>query len=178
MRSIYFAAVIFILFTTGCVREKMEPAKTESRDTVINSDVDHSEMGHDKMMMENGEKEMGFSQTNTTHHFLMKDDGGAIKVEVKDPLNTEDLEKIRGHLKMISVQFQKGIFNTPFAVHGQMPPGAAVMDQLKEEISYTYEETDKGALVRITTKNPDALAAIKSFLKFQIEEHKTGDPLK
>lgn len=81
------------------------------------------------------------------------------------------------HLQMIAKQFQQGVFTTPFAVHGVIPPGAAEMEKLKVEIMYMFEKTRQGARVRIMTKNPDAIAAIHDSLKFQIEEHKTGDPL-
>ena len=138
--------------------------------------MDHGKMDHDKMVQKNGEKAMGFSQTATTHHFMVMKDGGAIQVEVNDKNDTDDRDKIRTHLQMIAKQFQDGIFTTPFAVHGTVPPGVTDMDRLKNEINYKYEKTDNGARVRITTKDPDALAAIRSFLKFQIEEHKTGDP--
>ena len=131
---------------------------------------------HRKMVTENGEREMGFSQTATTHHFLILKDGGAIQVEVNDATDTVNRDKIRAHLTEIAKMFQNGIFTTPFAVHAQVPPGVSEMDQLKNEIRYNYQETEKGAGVKITTTNPKALAAIHSFLKFQIEEHQTGDP--
>ena len=51
------------------------------------------------------------------------------------------------------------------------------MQELKGEIKYNFEEIDRGAAVRISTKNPTALKAIHEFLRFQIKEHKTGDPL-
>ena len=127
--------------------------------------------------MKNGEKEMGFSQTATTHHFLIFKNGGAIQVEVNDEKDNTVRDKIRNHLIEIAKMFQNGIFTTPFAVHGQVPPGVPVMDQLKDKIKYTYEETGNGARVRITTSDPQALAAIHDFLKFQIEEHQTGDPI-
>ena len=57
-----------------------------------------------------------------------------------------------------------------------MPSGVPEMDKLKDEIQYRYEETEKGARVRISTQNKEALAAIHEFLKFQIAEHQTGDP--
>ena len=120
---------------------------------------------------------MGFSQTATTHHFLIMKDGGAIQVEANDIKDTDNRDKIRKHLAEIAGQFKNGIFTTPFAVHGQVPPGVPEMDKLKTEIQYTYEETEKGARVRITTNNTDALAAIHDFLKFQIAEHQTGDPI-
>ena len=137
---------------------------------------DHSKMDHDKMVQENGEKAMGFSQTETTHHFLVMKDGGAIQVEVNDPKDSDNRDKIRMHLKMIAREFQQGVFTTPFAVHGQVPPGVPVMDKLKESIAYSCEQTKNGARVRIKTSDPEALEAIHAFLKFQIEEHKTGDP--
>lgn len=129
-----------------------------------------------KMVMERGAKEMGFSQTATTHHFLIMKDGGAIQVEVNNAKDAYNLARIRTHLIEIAGEFQNGIFSTPFAVHGQVPPGVPEMDNLKNEIRYSYEETKKGARVRITTTNPKALEAIHKFLKFQIEEHHTGDP--
>ena len=151
--------------------------KTESKTSEMKMDdkmSNHPE--HQKMVIENGAKEMGFSQTATTHHFLIMKDGGAIQVEANDAKDTDNRDKIRMHLTEIAKQFQNGIFTTPFAVHGQVPPGVPEMDTLKNEIRYSYEETEKGARVRIITTNPKALAAIYSFLKFQIEEHQTGDP--
>jgi hypothetical protein len=150
--------------------------KTELKTSEKQEDnQNHSD--HYKMVMENGEKEMGFSQTATTHHFLIMKDGGAIQVEANDSKNTNDRDKIRVHLAEIAKQFQNGIFTTPFAIHGQVPPGVPEMDNLKNEIRYGYEETEKGARVRISTDNPKALAAIHAFLKFQIEDHQTGDPV-
>jgi hypothetical protein len=134
-------------------------------------------MNHDEMVMENGEKEMGFSQTATTHHFIIAKDGGAIRVTANEANDITNRDKIREHLKMIAEQFKNGIFTTPFAVHGQVPPGVPKMDKLKAEITYSYAETETGAEVRITTRNADALNAIREFLKFQITEHKTGDSL-
>jgi len=133
---------------------------------------------HYDSVMKNGEKEMGFSQTATTHHFLITNDGGAIQVEANDAKDTENRDRIRMHLAEIAKEFQKGIFTTPFAVHGQVPPGVPAMDELKDNIKYTYEETERGARVRISTADPKARAAIHDFLKFQIEEHRTGDAVK
>src|SRR4051794_31968121 len=48
----------------------------------------HSE--HQKMVMENGTRAMGFSQTATTHHFLIMKDGGAIQVEANDTKDTDN----------------------------------------------------------------------------------------
>lgn len=159
------ASVLFFS-CTACAQEK-------------HNEKEHSHVGESDRhadVMKNGEKAMGFSQTATTHHFLLMKDGGAIRVEANEEKDIVNRDKIRKHLTGIAAQFKEGIFKTPFAVHGKMPDGVPVMDELKSEIEYKYEETGKGAQVRIMTKNAKALAAIHDFLRFQIEEHQTGDP--
>jgi hypothetical protein len=60
-------------------------------------------------------------------------------------------------------------------VHDTVPPGVPEMKKLQNEIRYTVEETASGGRVVIASANKDAIAAIHSFLRFQIAEHKTGD---
>jgi hypothetical protein len=132
---------------------------------------------HDAALDERGARAMGFSQTATVHHFLLKPDGGVIQVEVKDASDAANREFVRQHLSHVARAFAEGDFETPALVHERVPPGTDVMRRLKSEISYTYEETEAGARVRISTKNAEALAAVRDFLRFQIEDHRTGDPL-
>ncbi|HEY2461592.1 MAG TPA: hypothetical protein VGI16_12330 [Candidatus Acidoferrum sp.] len=126
-------------------------------------------------MNERGDKGMGFSQTATTHHFLMKADGGVIQIEVKDGADTADRDNIRKHLAHIAQAFSNGDFEIPMFVHDTVPPGVAEMKLRKAKIHYAYEETPTGGRVVIATSDKEALAAIHKFLRFQIEEHKTGD---
>ena len=121
---------------------------------------------------------MGFDQTKTTHHFLLQKSGGSIEVTANSAGDRESSEQIRMHLKHIAKMFAEGNFSAPMLIHDQTPPGVSVMQDLKGEIEYNYEEIDRGAAVRISTKNPTALKAIHDFLRFQIKEHKTGDPLR
>ncbi len=143
--------------------------------------VDGSTKSHDCPMMaemnERGDKAMGFDHAKTTHHFLMARDGGAIQVEANSGTDLESREQIRRHLKHIAMMFSEGNFETPMLVHAKTPSGTEVMQRLKAEISYKYEETERGALIRISTRNADALQAVYEFLRFQIKEHMTGDRL-
>ena len=132
---------------------------------------DHDAMTH------RGEKGMGFSQTATTHHFLLKPDGGAISVSANDPKDTASRDQIRMHLTHIAHSFSEGNFNIPMFVHDQEPPGVPVMKRLAHEIEYKFRETDRGGEVAITSKSTEAVQAIHDFLVFQIREHKTGDPV-
>lgn len=46
-----------------------------------------------------------------------------------------------------------------------------------ERIKYRYEERVSGAAVFIETTDSATLKAIHDFLRYQIVEHKAGDPL-
>jgi hypothetical protein len=63
----------------------------------------------------------------------------------------------------------------PMFIHDRVPPGVPQMKRYAAKINYQAEETETGARVVVTTKNADALAAIHEFLKFQIDDHHTGD---
>ena len=131
----------------------------------------------DEQMNKRGDHVMGFDHMKTTHHFLLQESGGSIEVTANSSEDVESSKQIRMHLKHISMMFAEGNFNAPMLIHDQTPPGVPVMQELKGEINYDFEEIDRGAAVRITTKNPIALKAIHDFLRFQIKEHQTGDPL-
>lgn len=124
-----------------------------------------------------GEKAMGFSQTKTTHHFLLQPEGGMIQVETNHPKDTKNRRQIRVHLAEVAQSFSAGDFKKPLQTHGEMPAGVATMQRLKSDISFKYESTPKGGRVRIATNNAEALAAIHEFLRYQITDHQTGDPL-
>jgi hypothetical protein len=126
---------------------------------------------------ERGDKEMGFSHTKTTHHFRITPDGGAIEVTANEANDQTSRDQIRGHLAHIAKLFERGNFEIPMLVHNQNPPGADVMERMKSNIVYRYEEMESGGRVRISTTDAAALKAIHDFLRFQIQEHRTGDPL-
>jgi hypothetical protein len=57
-----------------------------------------------------------------------------------------------------------------------MPAGVPTLHQFRTTLTYAYEETTDGGRVRISTTNRNALAGVQAFLRYQIIEHKTGDP--
>jgi hypothetical protein len=127
-------------------------------------------------MMERGEHAMGFSQTSTTHHFSLRADGGVIAVSANDGKDAEAREQIRMHLRHIARAFSHGDFEIPMFVHDQTPPGVPAMKQHARDIQYDVKETEAGGQVTLSSHDREAIDAIHDFLKFQIREHKTGDP--
>ena len=134
------------------------------------------QVAKDAELKKRGDAAMGFDQDATTHHFLITDDGGMIQVTVNDPRDMVNRDAIRAHLEKVAQDFSSGGFDSPFATHGEVPPGVPVLQQRKGSITYRYEAVDGGARVRIVASDPQAVAAVKEFLRYQIREHKTGDP--
>jgi hypothetical protein len=118
-----------------------------------------------------------FDQDKTVHHFLLQDAGGAIVVTSKDAADAASVSQIRAHLREIAASFDNGLFDKPLETHGEVPPGVDTMTANRARITYRYEERAGGASVVIETTDPGALTAVHDFLRYQIAEHKTGDPL-
>lgn len=137
---------------------------------------DHSH-GHEHAVAvdRRGDEGMGFSHQRTTHHFSLTADGGVISADALDPADTETRDSIRTHFAHIAQAFSGGDFHLPMFIHDRMPPGAETMQRLRAQIAYRSEPTPRGARVLIRTRNPEALAAVHEFLRFQIADHRTGD---
>jgi hypothetical protein len=133
--------------------------------------------GHQHDVEKHGDQVMGFSHEKTTHHFFLYRDGGAIEVSANDAKDKESRDQIQMHLGHIAGMFAEGNFNAPMLVHDRVASGTEKMTALKSQIQYKYEKTPRGGRVRIKTANPDALAAVHEFLRFQITDHQTGDSL-
>jgi hypothetical protein len=81
------------------------------------------------------------------------------------------------HVRHVAHAFQTEDFDIPMFVHDTVPPGVPEMKRLQKYIRYVFEETPNGGRVVISSTDKHALNAIHSFLRFQIEEHKTGGPV-
>lgn len=131
---------------------------------------------HHSGMNARGDQVMGFSHDKTTHHFLLYPDGGAIDISANDPGDVRSRDQIRMHLQHIAGMFSEGNFNAPMLIHAQTPPGVPKLQRLHKDVSYRLEETDRGARIRIASSNAGAVRAVHEFLRFQIQDHQTGDP--
>jgi hypothetical protein len=135
----------------------------------------HDHDAHHREMLQRGAQAMGFDQERTIHHFLLYEDGGAIEVSVKEATDQANLQAVRKHLQEIAGLFKAGDFGRPALTHARQVPGTADMTRLKDRIAYQYQETSTGGRVRIVTRDANALTAVHAFLRFQIEDHRTGD---
>jgi hypothetical protein len=124
-----------------------------------------------------GQGGMNFDQTKTVHHFRLARDGGAIEIEVRRAGDVELRDTVRMHLRQIAREFTAGNFGKPLATHREMPDGVAEMIRLQGGITYRFENLKNGGRVRIDAAGGEARDAVHAFLRYQIREHATGDPL-
>jgi hypothetical protein len=118
----------------------------------------------------------GTAHEGVVHHFVLADDGGSIVLELAGAPDKTARDRIRRHLRLVARSFAEGDFAMPMLVHDRVPPGVGVMKERKDRIRYRFAPTEKGGAVLISTADAEALAAVHAFLRFQIEDHGTGDP--
>jgi hypothetical protein len=125
-----------------------------------------------------GEAVMGFDQTATTHHFRLTAQGGDIEVTANDASDAASIGQIRTHLQQVARMFSAGNFTAPMLIHAKEPPGVKTMKRAGDRIRYGFQEIERGGTVTIATASPKLRAAVQEFLRFQIKDHKTGDPVR
>ena len=118
-----------------------------------------------------GEIAMGVDQYTSAHRFDDTDTGGEIQLQ-RDPSDSAGVATIREHLRDITAAFQRGDFRIPGFVHARQVPGTEVMAARKGDIEYSFVELPGGGKVVITTRDPEAVAAIHVFLAFQRQDHR------
>jgi len=116
---------------------------------------------------------MGVDQYTSVHRFDALPDGGRIELQraVED---SAGIAQIRNHLRTIASAFASGDFTTPAFVHLRQVPGTEVMAAKRSAITYTVRDLPRGAELRITTRDPAAVAGVHEFVAFQRMDHRAG----
>jgi hypothetical protein len=105
--------------------------------------------------------------------FESRADGGRIELQETGD-DTAAVTRIRQHLADIAAAFARGDFSAPSLVHLQRVPGTQVMAAKRDAITYRVAPLPRGGEVLITSRDPDAVAAVHEFLAFQRHEHHAG----
>lgn len=174
MNIIFLATILGLIWIVG-MQEKKPGTQELAACPMHQQHPVTAKEEHSNGVVERGDHVMGFSHDAATHHFRLYADGGAIEVESNAIDDTATQAEIRTHFAHIVKMFAAGDFSAPMLIHAQTPPGVETMKKLRDAIRYQLENTERGARIRITAKNADALAAVHEFLRFQIAEHQTAD---
>jgi hypothetical protein len=117
---------------------------------------------------------MGVNQYTSQHIFEPLPDGGRVVLQRKEN-DAKGEATIRAHMRTIAEAFSRGDFALPGFVHATATvPGTETMKRLRNDIVYSPQDLTGGGEVVISSKNPEAVAAIHDFLAFQRMDHRAG----
>lgn len=122
-----------------------------------------------------GRAVMGVDQYTSQHVFEQLPSGGRVVLDRADSLDAAGITAIREHMRDVAGDFRVGDFTKPFAVHAQQVPGTGVMRTKQARIKYDVVDRPRGAEIRISTTDPEAVAAVHAFLAFQRSDHRASN---
>jgi hypothetical protein len=122
-------------------------------------------------------KSLGTDANRIFQHYYLVKAGGVIELTAKDPADKSSVAAVQKYLETQKDLFEKGKNEGDAEVHGKVADGVPVLKKLRNEITFFTVKSEEGAVLRMFSTNEQARQAIQDFIKFQINEHKTGDPL-
>src|SRR5690348_11385596 len=108
-------------------------------------------------LQQRGKAAMGVDQFTSWHHFDALPDGGRISLQ-RDSTDSAGVATIRAHLRHIAHAFARGDFALPGFVHARDVPGTRVMTAKRDAIHYEFHALAGGGEVRVSSRDPDAVA--------------------
>jgi hypothetical protein len=130
----------------------------------------------DPALLNRVSKASGLDNERVDRHFYVLKNGGAVEVLAKNPNDEATVKAIQTYLKKESDLWTKGNFETITAVYGRPPEGTPQLKKLRNDVTFAVVPEENGAVLRMLTVNPTAKSAIHDYLRFQIDQLKTGDP--
>ena len=159
------SSVVAVACARGDARDDVSTARSN---TAVN------DTAFDALQQRGGDaRAMGVDQRTSTHRFDALPDGGRIELQ-RDVDDSAGTAQIRKHLHQIAEAFAANDFATPAFVHARAVPGTQQMAAKHDLIAYVVSDLPRGAELRITTHDADALRAVHAFLAFQRGEHHAG----
>src|ERR1700733_5715106 len=115
---------------------------------------------------------MPFSHMATLHVFAKTDDGGTLRLIVRDPADTQQIQMVRAHLRDMRERFEKGDYSGPSHIHGDAMPGLAELKAAKPgQIAVSYQDVADGAELEYRTSDPKLITALHAWIDAQLSDH-------
>lgn len=114
---------------------------------------------------------MPFDMNKVTHYFIDTDEGGILKIKVKNTDDTVQIKLIRAHLKKEHGLFSKAKFTDPQTLHGKDMPGLKVLSKSKGKFNVTYRELSDGAQLTFTSEDKTVIEGLHKWFAAQLKDH-------
>lgn len=119
-----------------------------------------------------------YDRHRVVHHFYLYPDGGMMTLAVTDPVDAETRKAVRAYVQRVS---QLMVFGNLERMREQFGQGMPGLDRIAEArgrkatITVRSSTPDEGSHIIFSTADPGALQGLHEFLRFQIDDLKTGD---
>jgi hypothetical protein len=115
---------------------------------------------------------MPFSHSATLHVFAKTSEGGTLRLIVRDPTDTRQIQLVRAHLQDVRGRFEKGDYSGPSHIHGDNMPGLAELKAAKPgQIAISYQDVADGAELEYRTSDPKLISALQAWIDAQLSDH-------
>ena len=120
-----------------------------------------------------GEVVMGFDLDQTQHYFHLTSTGlvMAVKVESNSSEFQSQVLLVRAHLADLTSNFTAKDFSQPKVIHGSSMPGLAKLASSDTNLLASYSDLDAGAVIKLSTSDPQTLNALSLWMETQLQEH-------
>jgi hypothetical protein len=119
-----------------------------------------------------------YDRHRVVHHFYLYPDGGMMTLVVADPSDAETRKAVRAYVQRVSQLMVFGNLERMREQFGQGVPGLNRIAEArgrKATITVHSSTPDEGSHIIFSTADPGALEGLHEFLRFQMEDLKTGD---
>jgi hypothetical protein len=115
---------------------------------------------------------MPFNHLATLHVFAKTDDGGTMRIIVRDPSAAQQIRMVRVHLQDMQARFANGDYSGPSHTHGDDMPGLGQLKSAKPgQISVSYHEVADGAELQFRTAAANLISALHVWIDAQLSDH-------
>lgn len=114
---------------------------------------------------------MPFDMSSTLHIFKMTESGGVQRVVARNQEATDQIARIRQHLRHEAEKFQRGDFSDPAKLHGADMPGLKELQAGSARIKISCADLPAGAEIRFETADLHLLTAVHRWFGAQLSEH-------
>ena len=104
-----------------------------------------------------------------SHQFQTLPNGGIIEIQATDAAG---IAHVREHLAEVTAAFSATEPSAELVDHVRCMPGGATMLAKRSTLTLAYRELPRGAELRITTADAEALKAVHEFIAFQREHNR------
>ena len=114
---------------------------------------------------------MPFSVAKTVHIFRITEFGGVEQVIARDATKTDQIARIRQHLRYEAGRFQRGDYSDPAKLHGADMPGIKELQAGAAHIKISYGDLPAGGEIVFETGDLHMLTALHRWFGAQLSEH-------